>query len=143
MFIQVSVYFIDVLPIGSAQNGIGHPTNITRYAGDKNVYIPCPFGGPAAVTWRIGDQFYSQSTLPEPYNYVPGGLIIGKITVNMSGLSFQCFTPLNDGLYDIGSSTGVLTVKPTLFTDSKNDNLNEPSKHTNIIDDHDISYIAH
>ena len=117
---------------------IGHPTNITRYAGDRNVYVPCPFVGPAAVTWRIGDQFYSQSDLPEPYTYVPGGLIIEKITTNMSGLSFQCFTPLNYGLYDTESNTGVLTVKPNLLTDANNENINEPSK--NIINNNFIPF---
>lgn len=101
--------------------------NITRYVGDKNVYIHCPFGGPAAVTWRIGDHFYSQSSLPEPFIYVPGGMIIRVITMDMSGLSFQCFTPSNLGLYDIGSSTVVLIVKPVQrLVESKNDDL---SKH--------------
>ena len=87
--------------------------NITRAAGDRNVFIPCPFGGPAAVTWRIGENYYAQSTLPEPYTSVPGGLIIGIVYQNMSGLSFQCLTPSNNGLYDTESRKGMLTVKPT------------------------------
>lgn len=105
--------FSGVLQLIYAQYGIGNPTNITRAAGDKNVFIPCPFGGPAAVTWRIGETYYAQSTLPEPYTSVPGGLIIGVVHPNMSGLSFQCLTPSNDGLYAAGSGTGMLTVQST------------------------------
>ena len=86
------------------------------------MFIPCPFGGPAAVTWRIGENYYAQSTLPEPYTSVPGGLIIGVVYQNMSGLSFQCLTPSNNGLYDPESGKGILTVRSTTsgtLTDSE------------------------
>ena len=110
-----------LLPLDSGQFGIGHPTNITENAGKTNVFIPCPFGGPAAVTWGIGDHYYSQSTLPEQYTSVPGGLIIGVIQPNMSGLSFQCLTPSSNGLYDTESRKGILTVLGTQFEESYSD----------------------
>ena len=96
-----------------AQFGIG-PQNITRDEGNRNIFIPCPFGGPAAVSWKIGDRFYTQTTLPQPYIPVTSGLIIRFVYRNMSGLSFQCFTPTGEGLTVDESSSGILTVKPSL-----------------------------
>lgn len=86
------------------------PINFTRNENDENVFVPCPYGGPAAQTWKIGDQFYSSSTLPENYHPTIGGLIIGSIQSNMSGLTFQCFSPNGTGLYVDESSVGTLSV---------------------------------
>ena len=103
----------------SAQFGIGHPTNITRHVGDTNVFIPCPFGGPASVTWRIGDTHYAQSRLPDPYFSIPGGLILRAIEEDMSGLIFQCLIPSNDGLYTTESDKGTLIVSLSTQNDSE------------------------
>ena len=92
------------------------PTNLTVDVREKNVFIPCPFGGPAIHTWKIRDHFYTSSTLPQYYHPTIGGLIISSLQSNMSGLTFQCFTPNGIGLYVDESTVGTLTV-----TDHHND----------------------
>ena len=95
------------------------PTNFTQDPGDKNVYVPCPFGGPALPTWRIGNHYYTYSTLPEDFHQVAGGLIISSIESNMTGLDFQCYSPTGNGLAVFESSTGILTVQNSTTKDSK------------------------
>lgn len=96
-----------------SEYGFG-PHNITQDEGDRNIFIPCPFGGPAAVSWKIGNNTYTETTLPSQYITVSSGLIIETVKLDMSGLAFQCFTPTGVGLYVQESSIGILTVLPSL-----------------------------
>ena len=93
------------------------PMNFTRKENDENVFIPCPYGGPAIPTWKIGDHYYTPSTLPENYHRTIGGLIISSIENKMTGLTFQCFSPNGTGLYVEESSVGTLTVTSSPIDD--------------------------
>ena len=86
------------------------PENFTQESGDRNVFVPCPYGGPATPSWKIGKHFYTFSTLPNNFIQVASGLIIKEIISNMTGLSFQCFSPSGKGLFVDKSSVGVLRV---------------------------------
>ena len=73
--------------------------------------MPCPFGGLAIPSWKIGEHIYTLSTLPTNFIQVASGLIIKEIHSNMSGLSFQCFSPIGKGLLVDTSSVGFLNVQ--------------------------------
>ena len=90
------------------------PMNFTRKAGDHNVFVPCPYGGPAVPSWKIGSSYHSSTTLPNHFKIVPSGLLITTILYIMSGLSFQCFTPTGKAVSVYKSSVGTLMVDDNL-----------------------------
>ena len=87
------------------------PANIKRLEGERNVFIPCPFGdGEYQVIWEINDITYANYDLPEwcaPYAL---GLVIRRIERRLNLTSFRC---LYLGSETQVSSTGVLTVIPS------------------------------
>ena len=95
-----------------AQTG---PANITKYEGDEDVIIPCPFSGPATPYWRINSTTYHISQIEFPFTPLPNGnLFIHLVYRMLNNTSFQCFAApgtVNDPT-PLQSSVGILTVIP-------------------------------
>ena len=87
------------------------PSNITRSAGETDVFIPCPFEfRPAPSIWRINGTDYTTATLPSIYSWTPGGLFISVADPCLNQTSFQCIDTSYGGLQAQESSIGILTV---------------------------------
>ena len=87
------------------------PSDITRFEGETDVFIPCPYEfQPAPSIWRINGTAYSSSTLSSQYSLNPGGLLIKAIHRCLDGTSFQCIDTSGSSLAGQKSSVGILTV---------------------------------
>lgn len=87
------------------------PSNITRAAGENDVFIPCPFEfRPSPSIWRINETDYTVATLPSNYSLAPGGLFINRVYPCLNHVSFQCIDTSDVDLVAQESSVGYLTV---------------------------------
>ena len=85
--------------------------NITRIAGEMDVFIPCPYETRSTSSiWRINGTDYTAVTLPSMYSLTPGGLFIITIHICLDQVSFQCIDISSNSLQQDVSEVGVLTV---------------------------------
>lgn len=87
------------------------PQNITRRAGESDVYIPCSIPGIYFPMWRINDIYYEAFSLPEGLVPASYGLLIPTVGLNMDGWTFQCLASTGYSLDVHISTVGVLTVE--------------------------------
>lgn len=93
------------------QSQAREPSNITRAAGENDVFIPCPFEfQPTPSIWRINGTDYTSATLPFIYSLAPSGLFINTVHRCLNQTSFQCIDTSDSGLQGQKSSIGFLNV---------------------------------
>ena len=70
-------------------------TVLTLKEGDLDVFIDCPFDGPATPFWRIDDVYYDITQVPSPYVALlkPSGLNIRLVIRELDGTTLQCVVP--------------------------------------------------
>lgn len=89
--------------------GVG-PTNIVRRAEERNEFIPCPFIAPYYPTWKINEEIFELSSLPEDFVPTTHGLLIPTLNKEMNGTKFQCFIRADPNYGTQSSTVGILIV---------------------------------
>lgn len=84
------------------------PKNITRFAGEDNVFIPCPTREYLPV-WEIDGHYYDVYSLPPLFVPAFNGIIIPVVHPEMNETSFRCIYSSDDEIKR--SSIGFLIVK--------------------------------
>ena len=86
-------------------------SDITRFEGETDVFIPCPFEfQPTPSLWMINKTAYSSATLPSLFTLNPGGLLIKIVHRCLDQTSFQCIDTSSNSLAGLKSSVAILTV---------------------------------
>ena len=74
-------------------------SDITRFEGETDVFIPCPFEfQPTPSLWMINKTSYSSATLPLLFSLNPSGLLIKIIHRCLDQTSFQCIDTSSNSL---------------------------------------------
>ena len=97
----------------STTQNIG-PSNITRHAGERNIFIPCTFSGQYYPIWKINGNYYIESSLPSGLIQASYGLLIPYVSIDLNGTSFQCFVSDTTTYQTRASSIGILTVNGSI-----------------------------
>ena len=86
-------------------------SDITRFEGETDVFIPCPFEfQPTPSLWMINRTAYSSATLPSLFTLNPGGLLIKIVHRCLDQTSFQCIDTSSNSLAGQKSMCSVLTL---------------------------------